>query len=85
MERCQTCKWWIEPGDDWDEIAYPVDPDTYQRMVMPFEVRLCQHPDKLFCERPVKDIGMALRDGSGYRADLYTAVNFGCVLHERRV
>ena len=81
MERCRTCKFWVVNKGDWDQISNPFDPDTYEPMKMPFEVRLCQHPDWKFCERPLRDDGFALADGSGYMANLYTAENFGCVLH----
>jgi hypothetical protein len=83
MERCKTCRFWEIVQRDYDPIAHPIDPDTYEPMDLPFEVRLCQHPDILFAERPLKDIGAALMDGSQYMALLYTAENFGCVLHER--
>lgn len=49
---------------------------------MPFAVRRCMHPKLLFCERPVEDDGFCVADGSIYRAALYTAERFGCVLHE---
>lgn len=69
MDQCKTCKHWT--------------PDTYEPMVMPFEVRECKHPKLLFCERPVENPGFAVADGSTYFAGLFTAADFGCVMHEK--
>jgi hypothetical protein len=49
-----------------------------------FEVRICQHPRLLFCERPLEANGFAVADGSEYMANFYTAEDFGCVKHEER-
>lgn len=65
-----------------DSIIRPEDPDTYEPMVLPFEVRTCGHPKLLFCERPLERDGFAVADGSEYMAVLYTAEGFGCVRHE---
>lgn len=82
--RCKTCRHWLaeEGRRRHDEILEPVDPDTYEPMTMPFEVRQCLHPQLGFCERPVERDGFALADGSEWVARLYTAEDFGCVRHE---
>ena len=78
---CKTCVHWRN-DDRWsDQLSRPVDPDTYEHMVMPFEVRRCMSPHLLFCERPLERDGFAVADGSEYFAALYTAPDFGCVLH----
>jgi hypothetical protein len=85
MNRCKTCAHWHTPveGDHrGDDIVRPIDPDTYEPMKMPFEVRACRHPKLMFCERPVENPGFAVADGSTYFAGLYTSSEFGCVLHE---
>ena len=84
MRNCKTCVHWRAdmPEGKWDEYMFPTDPDTYLPMEMPFEVRICEHPKKLFCERPVERDGFSLQDGSGYWATIYTAEGFGCVLHD---
>lgn len=81
---CQTCKHWsvAGPRGSTDEIINPTDPDTYEPMVTTFEVRICKHPRLLFCERPLESDGFAVADGSRYMANLYTAQDFGCLLHE---
>jgi hypothetical protein len=81
-QRCATCTHWTKTDDKWNEITAPFDPDTYEPMSMPFEVRECKHPKLLFCERPVESDGFAVADGSLYFAALYTAEDFGCVRHE---
>lgn len=79
---CGNCRHWKDTNRDWDEIAKPTDPDTYEPMAMPFEVKVCKHPALLFCERPLETNGFAVADGSKYMANLYTAKDFGCVRHE---
>jgi len=64
------------------QILAPVDPDTFEPMAMPFEVRECKMPAMTFCERPVEPNGFGLADGSEYFATLVTAGDFGCVRHE---
>ena len=81
-KHCKTCKHWKEDNDD--VLANPYDPDTYQRMVMPFEVRRCGQPLLLFCERPVVSNGACVKDASEYWAALYTAEDFGCVNWKER-
>lgn len=80
--NCKTCKHWTFENAGYDGIANPIDPDTYEPMKMPFEVRRCGHPELMFCERPLDPIGFAVADGSTYMADLYTAEDFGCIRHE---
>ncbi len=82
MSTCETCKWWVPSVEDWDGVYYPIDPDTYKPMVMPFEIRKCTHPAQTFCERPVERNGFGVADGSTYRAELFTGPDFGCVRHE---
>lgn len=83
MNHCRTCVWWTPtPKEDWDDITGPWDPDTLEPMKLPFEVRQCKQPDQTFCERPLNPDNFALADGSNYRANLYTAEDFGCVLHQ---
>lgn len=82
MNNCATCKHWTPPEDFYDEICTPLDQDTFEPMTMPFEVRMCQHPAKTFCERPVEANGFGLADASTYRATLYTGPEFGCIRHE---
>lgn len=82
MDKCRTCKHWRMPDQEWERIIAPIDPDTYERMKLPDEVRECRHPMLLFCERPLEPNGFAVADGSEYMAALYTAHEFGCVRHE---
>ncbi len=83
MERCKTCKHWFKEMDGrGSQITDPVDPDTYEPMEMPFEVRRCANERILFYERPLESVGAAVVDGSEYIAALLTAEDFGCVLHE---
>ena len=84
IPTCRTCKHWTVNGPigDDDPIITPIDPDTYEPMKIGFEVRICNHPRLLFCERPLESDGFAVADGSEYMANLYTAQDFGCVLHE---
>ena len=85
METCKTCKHWAKPAeDDWRAGGYcaPTDPDTYEPMAMPFEVRECKHPALTFCERPVEANGFGVADGSEFMAILVTGQDFGCVRHE---
>ena len=84
VNLCATCRHWLVSDKDWPHggITQPVDPDTYEPMEMPFEVRECQHPKLMFCERPVENPGFAVADGSTYVAKFYTTGAFGCVLHQ---
>ena len=88
-KTCKTCKHWADPGrkDTWNAelICKPKDPDTYESMIFPFEVRLCKHPAQTFAERPVESNGFGLVDGSEYYACLATAEDFGCVRYEAPV
>ena len=85
---CKTCRHWKIMGVETGyilhrDIVAPTDPDTYKESKMPFEVRHCTNPRILFCERPVQIDGACVADGSTYMANLMTAEQFGCVLHER--
>ena len=82
MKICKECIWWTVTNNGFDPISKPDDPDTCEEMVMPFEVRKCESPNVLFCERPVKINGAAVQDGSTYKAEFYTAEEFGCILWE---
>lgn len=85
MAHCKTCRHWKAREEENYRLAIltdPYDPDTFEPMAMPFEVRRCTHPKLLFCERPVEDPGFAVADGSTYFAALVTTETFGCVLHE---
>lgn len=82
MNTCKTCKHWTEGARHWDEILHPIDGDTLEPMETTFEVRMCKHPQLLFCERPLERTTFAVADGSQYMANLYTAEEFGCLLHE---
>ncbi len=88
-ERCGTCKHWRIDEKNYstqaNDIVEPIDPDTFQPMAMPFEVKQCSHPKLLFCERPVETPGFAVADGSTYMAGLFTTADFGCVMHEPKV
>lgn len=85
MNTCATCKHWtvVQERDDgsYENIYNPVDPDTWEPMDMPFEIRRCNNPAKTFCERPVERNGFGTADGSTYMADLFTGPDFGCVRH----
>jgi len=86
MNTCKTCAHWIDPaeGDDWNKnnLTGYFDPITFEPIPAPFEVRICEHPGKRFCARPVEPNGFAIADGSTYFAALATAEDFGCVRHE---
>lgn len=89
IPACKTCAHWKAPPidgpyeyDRHSQICNPTDPDTYEPMAMPFEVRLCRHPALTFCERPVERNGFGVADGSEYMAVFATAEDFGCVRHE---
>lgn len=84
MKKCNTCKWWTKPedGDGIMKITDPIDPDTYDPMEMPWDVRFCACPRIRFYERPIEPDEAAVVDGSEYFAKLCTGPDFGCVLHE---
>ena len=89
MDKCKTCKHWTSPSanENWDaaSICHPVDPDTYERMKMPFEVRMCESPKIVYFERNPDSTGISLTDASRYYASMLTGEDFGCVNYERRV
>jgi len=81
MSNCKNCRWWT-PVEGYDGVANPVDEETYEPKEMGYEVRTCKHPELTFCETPISADGFGIADGSGYKANLYTAENFGCVRWE---
>lgn len=74
MSRCGTCAYWklVDYGGLGSAIVNPVDPDTWEPMVLPY---------LLFSERPLKSSDACLVDGSGYAAELITGPEFGCSQH----
>lgn len=90
MNTCKTCKWWTKStetkdggyryGDDLVDPKYP-HPCSNKPFPVEFEVRYCDHPRKMFAERPIDSNGFATIDASTYTAELMTAENFGCVRH----
>jgi hypothetical protein len=82
MNICKTCVHWGSKRPEDDYLSNPVDPDTYEPMEMPFEVKRCCHPKLHRFERPSEPNGFAVNDGSDYYAALHTAEQFGCVLWE---
>ena len=83
-KTCKTCKWWVKDviRHRAEGVMEPIDPDTWEPMKMPFEVRVCTSPRLLFYERPVESNQAAVIDGSEYYAALITAEDFYCVNHE---
>lgn len=86
INRCKTCKWWQMPleCDYWgdNDLAAPKQWPAGTFLPVEFEVRYCNNPHILFCERPLKRNAASVADGSAYMANLYTAEDFGCPLHE---
>lgn len=86
MKTCKTCKHWFwktyHGYTPHEGIVRPLDEDTYQPKEMSFEVKHCNHPELMFCERPLVPDGFCVADGSGYMANLITGSDFGCVKHE---
>lgn len=79
---CSSCTHWTAPRPgDHDPICAPIDPDSFEPMAMPFEVRECKHPRLVRFERPSTRDGVSVVDGSNYRARLCTGPDFGCSLH----
>lgn len=74
--RCRTCKHW-KPKEDWEQWEDDEDGKGH-----PFEVKSCEQPKMVKFVRPEVADGLALTDGSYYRARMFTAENFGCVNHE---
>jgi hypothetical protein len=80
MSKCKDCKWWVKPPQgDYDSVSYPEDPDTFERMEMPFNVYKCECPKVFTLERAVVANGVTIMDGSGFFAQMYTGEDFGCV------
>jgi hypothetical protein len=89
MEHCKTCKWWKYEEEELfkenhcDDILHPIDPDTDEEMVMPFEVRRCFSPKIVYFERSPDPMGISVKDGSDYFAGLCTGEAFGCINWEK--
>jgi hypothetical protein len=81
MKTCETCRYWTGRDGYEGSLTDPCDPDTYEPMPMPFEVRYCEHPRLMKFERPVERDQASCVDGSGYRAKLACGPDFGCVHH----
>jgi len=79
---CKNCRYWhVDENDDWNEIIYPLNPETYEPMTKKeygHDVKRCKSPKLLFYIRPAKDEACVI-DGSQYKAELITGENFGCV------
>lgn len=84
MNLCKTCNHWKTPSKNHVKMGMCrcYDPITFEDINPPFEVRICEHPSKRFCDRPLEKNGFALADASDYFACLVTAEDFGCVRHE---
>jgi hypothetical protein len=56
VKTCKTCKFWTtEEGNNYPvNVMVPIDPDTWEPMEMPWEVRRCECPRIRFFERPVE-------------------------------
>ncbi len=75
---CKNCTKWTK-GDKHDQITTPIDEDTYEDKVMPFEVRYCRSPKLIRFERPIEKDSASCIDGSEYMAKLATSENYGCI------
>jgi len=87
MKTCESCKSWIVPDENdyrSRDIWRPTDPDTYEPMEMPWDVRRCASKKFVYFERPVERNGAALVDGSDYFAGLFTGPDFGCTFYEEK-
>ena len=78
MIKCKECKYWKKPNE-YDEIATPIDQDTYKPMVLPFEVRICESENITLFERNPNSNGVSLRDGSDFHCAMYTGEDYGCI------
>lgn len=81
INLCKTCRHWIA-APEYDPICHPIDPDTFEPMAIPFEVRECTHPALVRFERTSEENGFGVTDASNYKARLCTGPDFGCVRHE---
>lgn len=82
MNKCQTCKWWAKKSDWENGKLEPVDSETFEPMVMPYEVRFCTSPLLARFEFPPDKNRASLYDGSEYYAEIVSGPDFGCVNHE---
>ncbi len=90
MNTCQTCRHWQMDETRYNTIVLPYKPDdSYDQCETEdeaqkqrgYRVRYCKSPDIVFYQQPSRN-GAAVCDGSNYHAELLTAEDFGCVLHE---
>lgn len=79
MQQCGTCRYWrLNPQyEDFDPLCQPED-DHGDLIDMPFEVRECLHPERVYDNRPTQP------DGFGVTGRLVTGPAFGCPRGERR-
>lgn len=98
MSTCATCCHWVKPQTEgWngtirlallpgetEDDRYDDDSAYTARQVAAEQAfRVCQKIDLLDSYDVVETLPLAFtRDGSGYRADLYTRAEFGCLAHE---
>ena len=87
MNKCCTCKHWIEPDERGEyaafRICHPYDQDEFDPMEIDFSVRICKSPKNTIFERSPFSDGVSLIDGSQYYAEMMTGEDYGCVNHER--
>lgn len=84
MHKCKTCAHWKVDNKgalNADDIQAPVDPDTFEPMQMPFEVRRCTTDNIMYFERNPNPNGISVTDASNYFVAIFTGEEFGCVLH----
>lgn len=95
---CSTCRWWQEIGENetgtlarmaeqaGEEIDFFSDyewteAERQKGEAIRARVKRCHSPKLLFYVLP-QDGEAAVVDGSGYRAEMCTDQNFGCVNHQ---
>jgi hypothetical protein len=95
---CDTCEHWRgsperDPEDDWHQPGLPEIGTSYDRDDTEAALELrrvwidahrwgtCKRIDHLTVTPPVL---ACVQDGSGYRAELITAAEYGCVHHEEK-
>ena len=80
---CRTCAFWKDPdvlkrGSVAGGYVKPRDWETDELIQFDFEVRVCNHPDLVFCERPQEEDGFGICDASEYAAAFMTGEKFCC-------
>lgn len=81
MERCNTCKYWQKPENDYGEV-----PGTGNCQAVPqfWEVTEWSEDCDTRVFKPEYAGSLAfVQDGSDYRAVLKTLPDFGCVQHKK--